>query len=230
MVPMDNKTNINWLACSMPTNLILIKRGENMEKFHLELPSIGRKNDALKYIEEFYEYGSQIHGTGSLDRALKKGKTYEEWLDNNIKLHDESYALEKGLVPSYTYFFVREDDNKIVGMIDLRLGLNEYLRNFGGHIGYSIRPTERKKGYNKINLYLVLQEAQRYNLDKVLITCADSNEGSKKTILSLGGDYEKNTFDESDNETMELYWIDVNESLEKYKDIYGQYVSNAKEK
>ena len=200
-----------------------------MEKFYLELPSIGRKNDALKYIEEFYEYGSQIHGTGSLDRALKKGKTYEEWLDNNIKLHDESYALEKCLVPSYTYFFVREDDNKIVGMIDLRLGLNEYLRNFGGHIGYSIRPTERKKGYNKINLYLVLQEAQRYNLDKVLITCADSNEGSKKTILSLGGDYEKNTFDESDNETMELYWIDVNESLEKYKDIYGQYVSNAKE-
>ncbi len=201
-----------------------------MEKFHLELPSIGRKNDALEYIEEFYEYGSEIHGTGSLDRALKKGKTYEEWLDNNIKLHDESYALENGLVPSYTYFFVREDDNRIVGMIDLRLGLNEYLRNFGGHIGYSIRPTERRKGYNKINLYLVLQEAQRYNLDKVLITCADSNEGSKKTILSLGGDYEKNTFDESDNETMELYWIDVNYSLEKYKDIYGQYISKTKVK
>lgn len=201
-----------------------------MEKFHLELPSIGRKNDALEYIEEFYEYGSEIHGTGSLDRALKKGKTYEEWLDNNIKLHDESYALENGLVPSYTYFFVREDDNRIVGMIDLRLGLNEYLRNFGGHIGYSIRPTERRKGYNKINLYLVLQEAQRYNLDKVLITCADSNEGSKKTILSFGGDYEKNTFDESDNETMELYWIDVNYSLEKYKDIYGQYISKTKVK
>ena len=201
-----------------------------MEKFHLELPSIGRKNDALEYIEEFYEYGSQIHGTGSLDKALKKGKTYEEWLDNNIKLHDESYALKNGLVPSYTYFFVREDDNRIVGMIDLRLGLNEYLRNFGGHIGYSIRPTERRKGYNKINLYLVLQEAQRYNLEKVLITCADSNEGSRKTILSLGGDYEKNTFDELDNETMELYWIDVNYSLGKYKDIYGQYISKVKTK
>ena len=76
----------------------------------------------------------------------------------------------------------------------------------------------------------MLQEAQRYNLDKVLITCADSNEGSKKTILSFGGDYEKNTFDESDNETMELYWIDVNYSLEKYKDIYGQYISKTKVK
>jgi len=196
-----------------------------MEKFYLELPSLERKNEALEYIEEFYKYDSQIHGTGSLDRELKKGKAYEEWLSNNIKLHDESYALEKGLVPSYTYFFVREDDNKIVGMIDLRLGLNEYLRNFGGHIGYSIRPTERKKGYNKINLYLVLQEAQRYNLDKVLITCADSNEGSKKTILSLGGKFEKSNFDESDNETMELYWIDVNESIEKHKDLYEPYIS-----
>ncbi len=196
-----------------------------MEKFYLELPSLERKNEALEYIEEFYKYDSQIHGTGSLDRELKKGKAYEEWLSNNIKLHDENYALEKGLVPAYTYFLIREDDNKLIGMIDLRLGLNDYLRNFGGHIGYSIRPTERKKGYNKINLYLVLQEAQRYNLDKVLITCADSNDGSKKTILSLGGKFEKSNFDESDNETMELYWIDVNESIEKHKDLYEPYIS-----
>ena len=196
-----------------------------MEKFYLELPSLERKNEALEYIEEFYKNDSQIHGTGSLDRELKKGKPYEEWLSNNIKLHDENYALEKGLVPAYTYFLIREEDNKLIGMIDLRLGLNDYLRNFGGHIGYSIRPTERKKGYNKINLYLVLQEAQRYNLDKVLITCADSNDGSRKTILSLGGKFEKSNFDESDNETMELYWIDVNESIEKHKDLYEPYIS-----
>ncbi len=199
-----------------------------MEKFYLELPSVERKNDVLEYIEEFYEHGSQIHGTGSLDRALKKGKTYEEWLDNNMKLHEEDYASKKGLVPAYTYFFIREDDNKIVGMIDLRLGLNEYLRNFGGHIGYSIRPTERKKGYNKINLYLVLQEAQKHELEKVLIVCAEDNEGSRKTILSFDGKYEKNVFDESVNETMELYWIDVNEALEKNKDIYGPYISKNK--
>ena len=201
-----------------------------MEKFYLELPSIERKNDALEYIEEFYEYDSQIHGTGSLHRELKTGKTYEEWLDNNLKLHDENYALEKGLVPAYTYFLIREDDNELVGMIDLRLGLNEYLRNIGGHIGYSIRPTERKKGYNKINLYLVLQAAKENDLKDVLITCADFNDGSRKTILSLGGEFEKNNFDESNNENMELYWIDVNESLEKYKDIYEPYISKCKVK
>ena len=197
-----------------------------MEKFYLELPSIDRKNDALEYIEEFYEYGSQIHGSGSLDKYLKNGKTYEEWVNNNINLHDENYALEKGLVPSYTYFLVREKDDRIVGMVDLRLGLNEYLRDFGGHIGSSIRPTERRKGYNKINLYLILQVAQKHNLEKVLVTCADYNEGSRKSILALGGKFEKNTFDESDKETMELYWIDVNDSLSRYKEAYEQYISN----
>lgn len=201
-----------------------------MEKFYLELPSIEREKDAIEYIEEFYKYDSQIHGTGSLDRELKKGKTYEEWLDNNIKLHEEDYASEKGLVPAYTYFLIREDDNKIVGMIDLRLGLNEYLRNFGGHIGYSIRPTERKKGYNKINLYLILKEAQKNNLEKVLITCADYNDGSRKTILSFDGRFEKTTFDGSDNETMELYWIDVNEALNKYYEVYENYISTSKVK
>ena len=197
-----------------------------MEKFYLEIPSIERKDDAIEYIEEFYEYNSKIHGTGSLDRELKKGKTYEEWLDNNLKLHDEKYATHKGLVPALTYFLIRENDNKIVGMIDLRLGLNEYLRNFGGHIGYSIRPSERKKGYNKVNLYLVLQEARKHNLEKVLITCADYNVGSRKSILAFDGKFEKSTIDKSDNETMELYWIDVNKTLDKYKDIYEVYIKN----
>lgn len=201
-----------------------------MEKFYLELPSIERENDAIEYIEEFYKYDSQIHGTGSLDRELKKGKTYEEWLDNNIKLHEEDYASEKGLVPAYTYFLIRKNDNKIVGMIDLRLGLNDYLRNIGGHIGYSIRPTERRKGYNKINLYLILKEAQKNNLEKVLITCADYNVGSRKTILLFDGRFEKTTFDESDNETMELYWIDVNEALNKYYEVYENYISTSKVK
>lgn len=134
------------------------------------------------------------------------------------------------MVPSYTYFLVREKDNKIVGMIDLRLGLNEYLREFGGHIGYSIRPTERKKGYNKINLYLILQVAKKHNLEKVLITCANYNQGSRKTILALDGKFEKNTFDDSNNETMELYWINVNDTLEKYENIYESYIVDNNDK
>ena len=196
-----------------------------MEKFYLELPTMEREDEALEYIKEFYEYGSQIHGTGSLHRDLKKDKTYEEWLDNNLNLHDRKYALERGLVPAYTYFLIRENDDKIVGMADLRLELNEYLRTVGGNIGISIRPTERKKGYGKINLYLILQKAKKSGLENVLITCADYNKPSKKTIIDLGGIFEKNSIDKSNNETMELYWLDVNESLEKNKDIYEPFIS-----
>lgn len=195
-----------------------------MERFYLEIPSLKRKEAALEYIAEFYEYDSQIHGTGSLDRELKKGKTYEEWLDNNLKMHEKGYSYSKGLVPSFTFFLVRKSDDRVVGMMDLRLELNDYLRNVGGHIGYSIRPTERRKGYNKINLYLCLIEAKKNRLDKVLVSCANYNMGSKKTILSLGGKFEKNTIDISDNETMELYWIDVNNTIEKYKEIYMPYL------
>lgn len=121
-----------------------------MEKFYLAIPSLERKEEAIEYINEFYKYESQIHGTGSLDRELKKGKSYEEWLDNSLKIHDKEYAYAKGLVPSFTYFLIREEDDKIVGMVDLRLELNDYLRNIGGHIGYSIRPTERKKDIIKL--------------------------------------------------------------------------------
>lgn len=139
-------------------------------------------------------------------------------------MSDKEYANSKGLVPANTFFLIREDDNKIIGMIDIRYELNDYLRNFGGHIGYSIRPTERKKGYNKINLYLVLLEAKKYGLDKVLLTCADYNEGSRKTIKSFDGEFEKENLDKSDNEKVELYWIDVEKALNKYNDIYTPHL------
>ena len=124
-----------------------------MTKFYLELPSIERKEQAIEYINEFYENNSQIHGTGGLDRQLEKGISYEEWINNSLKMSDKNYANSKGLVPANTFFLIREEDDKLIGMIDLRYELNDHLRNIGGHIGYSIRPTERRKGYNKINLF-----------------------------------------------------------------------------
>ena len=196
-----------------------------MAKFYLELPSKERKEEALEYIKEFYDYNSNINGTGWLDSDLESGKTYEEWMENTLNMRDDEYASSKGLVPGYTWFLIREEDNRIIGMINFRVKLNDFLRNHGGHIGYSIRPTERRKGYNKINLYLCLLEAQKMGLDKVLLTCADSNEGSRKTILALGGVFERNNFVEKDNETLELYWIDVNDSIQKYKDIYDKYLN-----
>lgn len=194
------------------------------ERFILVKPTLDYEESAIEYINEFYEYNSQIHGTGGLDIALKKGISYEDWLSNSIKMYDKEYAYSKGKVPAITYFLVRKNDNRIVGTIDLRLELNDYLRNYGGHIGYSIRPTERRKGYNKINLYLCLLEAQKKGLEKVLITCANYNIGSRNSIKSFDGVLEKTTYDESDGETMELYWIDLNNAINKYRNEFEKFI------
>lgn len=122
------------------------------------------------------------------------------------------------------YFTIRESDNKIIGMVNIRHYLNDYLRKFGGHIGYGIRPTERRKGYNKIQLYLTLLKAQKLGLYKVMLGCSVDNLGSDKTIKALGGILERCELDESDNTMTNVYWINVDESIKKYKDEYSKYI------
>ena len=130
--------------------------------------------------------------------------------DNSI-----SEIIIRDWVSKLNEIYVCVYKDKIIGFIDLRLELNDYLRNFGGHIGYSIRPIERRKGYNKINLYLCLLEAQKNGLDEVLITCADYNDGSRNSIKSFDGVLEKTTYDELDGETMELYSKNLVTNIQK---------------
>ena len=127
-----------------------------MDKLYLEVPTITRKKEAYEFIQEFLYNNSSINGSGSLHRYVNKEKNnYEEWLE---KLEEDYVRMpDENNVPSRTFFLIRESDNKIVGMINIRLVLNERLEKFGGHIGYGIRPSERGKGYNKINLYLGLK-------------------------------------------------------------------------
>ena len=200
------------------------KRSDKVEKYYFEVPSIKRKKDAIDYINEFYKYKSEINGTGGLQHILED-ISYEEWLIKNEKLRDKKYAYSLNKCPAETFFLIRENDNKIVGMINIRHELNEYMKNFGGHIGYGIRPTERRKGYNKINLYLGLCKAKElYGLDSVMLDCDVDNIASNKTIIALGGKLERQDTGPYDNKPVNIYWIDVNKSLEKYKDIYIPYI------
>lgn len=196
-----------------------------MEKFYFEIPSINRRDEAIAYINEHYQYNSNINGTGGLQRFLDN---YEGWLD---KLENDYNTIpNEDRVPARTYFLVRENDNRIVGMINIRTALNERLSKFGGHIGYSIRPTERGKGYNKINLYLGLKVCDEYGIDKVLMDANLDNPASWKTMEALGGERIKEYYDEDEQCIVVDYNIDVKESLEKYKDYYEQFISNEKTK
>ncbi len=188
-------------------------------KFYLEEPTIKRKEDAIDYISEFLKYESDINGVGLLDRYLKE-ESYENWLIYLSKVQNKDYAYLINFVPNKTFFLIRREDNKIVGMINIRLELNEKLKNSGGHIGYSVRPTERRKGYNKINLYLGLKKCYEYNIKDVWLDCVVSNLGSVKTIQALGGKLLKEEFSDKYNEVVQMYTIDVEESLNKYSSIY----------
>ena len=189
-----------------------------MEKFYLERPSLERKDEALEYIKEILNVNkSDTDGTNKLKHYLDN---YDGWLEK-IE-NDEKIIPSEESVPSKTFFLIRENDNKIIGMIHIRLTLNKMLADIGGHIGYSIRPTERRKGYNKINLYLGLIECQKNGLDIIMLDCLKDNIGSSKTIEALGGYLVKEEEKNFHNEmvTIQDYNINVNESIEKYKDIY----------
>ena len=193
-----------------------------MEKLYFEIPTINRKEQAIDYINEFYDNNSNINGTGGLQRYLDN---YEGWLE---KLeNDYTMIPNEERVPARTYFLIRENDNKIVGMINIRLALNEKLKRTSGHIGYSIRPSERGKGYNKINLYLGLKVCNEYGIDKVLMDADINNPASWKTMESLGGEKIGERFEnEEANCCVVFYSIDVTKSLEENKDIYTPYIAN----
>lgn len=173
-----------------------------MKNIRLVVPSKYYEKEAYEYIQEFLEYNSEINGTGGLDSY----HNYDEWL---LKLEKDLDLpnIPEGRVPANTYFFVRELDNKIVGMINIRHKLNEFLLNEGGHIGYSIRPTERKKGYGTLMLKLALQKCREMNLDKILITCDKSNVASAKIIQKNNGVLENEIFSETFSEIIQRYWI-----------------------
>lgn len=196
-----------------------------IEKFYLENPSMKRKKDVIEYMNEHVKYNSAINGTGSFDHALE-GETYEECMDRYYKIQDNEYAKSIDRCPGKTYFLIRKNDNKLIGMINIRHHLTPKMLVHGGHIGYGIRPTERRKGYNKINLYLGLIKAlEEFNLDKVMLDCDVKNLGSDKTIQALGGVLERTDIDDYDGVLTNVYWINTKDSIRKYKDVYQKYMN-----
>lgn len=119
--------------------------------------------------------------------------------------YSQGLDLPEGHVPDTWYLlFV---DNKLVGLTKLRHYLNDYLLNHGGHIGYGIRPSCRGKGYGKIILREVLQEASILEIDRVLLVIRDYNTASRKVCASNGGNLEKVVPGTVFNEC--FYWIEL---------------------
>lgn len=122
--------------------------------------------------------------------------------------------FKNGLVPEgkvAASFLFAVDDGEIVGRVSIRHSLNDFLFNYGGHIGYAVRPQFRKKGYATEILKQALEYCRGFGLEKALVTCNDSNEPSAKTIEKCGGKLENKVIEqlESGERLVRRYWIDL---------------------
>ena len=115
--------------------------------------------------------------------------------------------LKPGYVPASEYWLI--DGDEWVGRLSLRHELNEFLLKIGGHIGYEIRPSKRRRGYGKEILRLGLEKARELGLRRVLVTCDEDNIGSKKIIEANGGRLENALEVEGERVRKLRYWIDI---------------------
>ena len=136
-------------------------------------------NELASMIDE-WKYDQEINNTDTSPYAIFKNDyhDFDNYL-NNLELKE----AKDGLVPDSVFFLLDEDRNKLIGAVNIRHYLNDYLLKFGGHIGDGIRPSERKKGYATKMIELALIECKKLGMDKVLITCNKSNIASAKTII-----------------------------------------------
>lgn len=173
-----------------------------MDKIKLVLPTKEHKIEAEHYKEEFFAAGETvINGSALLDQM-----EYDDWLEHTENNRNPQ-TVKSDWVPADTFFAILVNSGRIVGMIDIRHNLdNDFLASYGGHIGYSVRPGERQKGYATEMLRQALVYAKSLGLSKVMLGCRSDNLASKKTIEACGG-----TLTEvkpyRDGDMMNVYWI-----------------------
>lgn len=180
MLERDWKPNMNYENC------ILVK------------PSADLKPEFLKMVAEYQAEGE--------DRYDHPAADFEAYLER-LKKFEIGENLPADRVPSTTYFLICSE--KIIGRSDVRRKLNPALEVKGGHIGYDIRPSERRKGFGTLILKLTLEKAREIGLERVLITCDADNVASAKIIESSGGKLAKQLIYEETKTLISQYWIDL---------------------
>ncbi len=173
-----------------------------MKRLLLREPTAADEKLVMDFRDEFLTESDHIPGSADLGKMNE----YTEWLDHVQTAKKGS--PERDLVASTLYLAFDTESHALVGCIQLRNSLNEYLENYGGHIGYSTRPSKRRQGYASDMLQACLEEAARIGLKKVLITCDESNTASEGVIRKAGGAYD-DTRIEPVSGPKKRFWIHI---------------------
>jgi predicted acetyltransferase len=165
-------------------------------------PATAYKTSVIAAMREFAADSHHRYANTDIDALKGHFTAYVE-----SELQRATAPPQPGWVSDSVYWLV--DERGFIGRISLRHRLTDSLREFGGHIGYEVRPSRRREGHGKRMLALLLEKARARNMGKVMLTCDESNTGSRKIIEANGGELQDVIELDYRPEPTMRWWIDL---------------------
>jgi predicted acetyltransferase len=165
-------------------------------------PTVELKEEYLSFYQEWKDSGEMM-----VPWVIEKDPSDFDAMVQSLLESEKGINLAEGWVPDSTFWLINEN-NRVLGAVNIRHKLTERLKDRGGHIGYGIRPSERRKGYATKLLALSLGKVKGFGVEKALITCDEDNTGSLKTIINNGGVPDID-FIEEDGNVIKRFWIEL---------------------
>lgn len=176
---------------------------EKKEELFFVEPSMNYAEEISAYREEMLEAESSFDGCFSMKRMPNP----KEYVDYCTEFANPGRVLDENGARGTVLLCIRKADNRMVGCMQVHHVLNRQMRDITGHVGYSVRPSERRKGYATQMLAKAKDYLSSFGFPEICVSCLPENEASRRTILANGGEYIETVYLEADNVNLERYFI-----------------------